>query len=588
MNSSVNSSANSYCIDGIRILRFCGTDAERAKQQAEEILKLTAEEKQTLAIYPLARKNQALLERAIHSTSLPLIAKKAATKAILKIYNESVIRHHRSLDEKYNDRLKVFAEHSKLNPEDLMFALYQPDFLMVLAALTHEKSKPLFLSGMPGCSSAVVRTTNQFSQEPSLTLLRNLDYPAAGHWEKWPTVCFHEPIETHLQNYISVSSLGIHLAGLTGVNESGVGFSLHAHFSKKFSLRGTPIFFLGQELLEGARSIDEAIFICKSFRTIGSWAVNLASARENRAVTVELSDGKTFVREMAPEDPAHSHSNGFQCTEFKKQELHFSGSFFEDVESRKASLEENLAREEGSLPLSEALGVLASHEDYETGIPRIFGNSVSVVTTIQSLAIDLGRNEIHLSARGETPTPLGPFLCIPTDWKKLELALSHPIFTHLDHPFSRNFEDALHCYYQAYCSWHVACDPAETALEHLIRATELLPEDPHLLMQRGYFELILAKTTGHFRAALECYDRALLEKTSLHHEQVARYFRGVCLDLLDQRDLATEEYELLAESTNIDQKLKEKAAKRLKDPYKTAYCQKIVPDLQFVEPLEYI
>jgi len=580
---------NSYCIEGVRILRFCGTDAERAKQQADEITKLSLEEKKLLATHPLARKNQALLERAIHSNMLlPLIAKKAATKAILKIYNESILRHARGLDEKYHERLSVFAEHSGLDPKELMFALYQADFLMVLAALTHEKTKPLFLSGMPGCSSAVVRTTNTRSEEPSLTLLRNLDYPAAGHWEKMQTVCYHEPSETHLQNYVSVSSLGIHLAGVTGVNEAGVGFSLHAHFSKKFSLRGIPIYFLGQEILESARSIDEAIFICKSFKTIGSWAINLASARENRAVTVELSMGKTFVREMSPDDPAHAHSNGFQCEEFKKQELHFSGSFFEDVESRKSALEETLSREEGVLTLQEALGALASHEDYETGIPRIFGNSVSVVTTIQSLAIDLGRKEIHLSVRSETPTPHGPFLCLPFEWKKIPIALSHPIFTSLEHPFSRNFENALHYYYLAYCSWHVACDPAEVALEYLIDATELMPDDPHLLMQRGYFELFLSKTSGHYRAALDCYTRALKQKTSLHHEQVARYFLAVCLDLLNQHDLASEEYQLLAHSMDIDPKLKEKAEKRLKDPYQSAYCQKIVPDLQFVEPLEYI
>ena len=572
----------------MRVFRFCGTDTERSRQHADQVAKLSKEERKTLACHALGYKNQMLLKRALLSQHLiPAVAKKTIVKLALKAYEETVLRHHRGLDGKYSARLETFARHSHISPRELIFALYQPDFLMVLAALAHEKKKPLFLSGMPGCSSAIVRTKNGLNSTPAITLLRNLDYPAAGTWEKWPTVCFHEPSETQLQKYISIASLGIHLSGLTGVNESGVAFSLHAHFSKKFSFRDTPIFFLGQEILESARSIDEAIFICKSFRTIGSWAINLASEKENRAVTIELSDGSVFTREMSAEDPSHAHSNGFQCEEFKEEELHFSGSFFEDVESRKASLEKNLHSDEGWLPLSEALASLANHEDFKTGIPRIFGNTVSVVTTIQSLAIDLGKNEIHLSVRNETPTPLGPFMTIPMDWKKIPIALAHPIFTSLDHPFSKNFEDALHCYYQAYCSWHVLAEPAEKALEYLIHGTEFLPTDPHLLMQRGHFELLLSKTSGHYEAARDCYAGALKEKMSAHHAQVAHYFHAVCLDLLGHHDHALPEYEFLADAVEIDAKLRKKALKRLKSPYKSAYCQKIVPDLQFVEPLEY-
>lgn len=578
---------SAYCINGVRILRLRGTDLERAIAHGEAIGKLTKLERKTLATTPLSTKNQSLIERAIlTNTLLPAFTRKAAATAACKAYEKTILTHHRNLDERFTSRIEAFARHSNVSPRELIFALYQPDFLMVLAALTSEKVSPLFLSGMPGCSSAIVRT----GEEHSLTLLRNLDYPAAGHWERWPTLFFHEPAETRFQNYISVGSLGIHLAGLTGVNESGVAFSLHAHFSKKFSLKGAPIFFLGQELLETARSIDEAIFICKNFLTIGSWAINLVSERENRAVTVELSDGKSFTREMSPDRSVHAHSNGFQCTEFKKQELHFSGSFFEDVESRKASLEKELtlANADDIITLKEALSSLASHQDFETGEQRIFGNSVSVVTTIQSVAFDLKNHEILISSREETPTPLGPYLSVPMDWKKMEVAMAHPVVTSLDHPFSQNFMDALHHYYLAYCSWHVMSEKPEKVLEHLIRATEFLGNDPHLLMQRGYFELLLARTTGHFEAALQCFEKALLEKMSTHHQQVARYFRGACLDLLGNHAEAMDEYTILVSSADIDPKLKKKAEKRLKKPFESQYCQKIVPDLQFVEPLEYL
>jgi hypothetical protein len=576
----------SYLTEGVRIVRLSGTDLERATQHADEIRKLTKEGRDTLALHPLSKKNQSLLERALRSVSaIPNFTKDAAIKAVLKTYEETILTHHRQLEDRYRVRLEAFARHSRLSPRELVFALYQPDFLMVLAALTSEKVSPHFLSGMPGCSSAVVRT----GETGALTLLRNLDYPAAGHWEKWPTVFFHEPSETHYQKYISVGSLGIHLAGLSGANESGIGFSLHAHFSKKISLRGVPIFFLGQEILESARTIDEAVQLCKNFKTIGSWAINLASDRENRAVTVELSDGQSFVREMSPDDPAHAHSNGFQYTEFKKQELHFSGSFLEDVESRKCSLEQDLTVPlEEILSLKQALSALASHRDHETGETRIFGNSVSVVTTIQSLAIDLKNRDIHLSIRKETPTPLGPFLRIPMEWSQLETALASPQLTYLEDSFPEGFLKALHHYHLAYCSWHVKSETPLQALEHLILATEHLPHDPHLWMQRGYFELLLSSAPGHYETALNCFEKALSEKMSLHHRQVARYFQSVCKDLLGRHPEALTEYQLLADATDIDPKLKKRAIKRLKKPFQSKDCQKLVPDLQFVEPLEYV
>ena len=577
---------NAYLTQGVRILRLIGTDEERAITHGEAIDKLSPEEKKTLATHPLAAKNQTLIERAIRTSSfLPNFTKKIVSKTFIKAYEKMILAHYRHLDERYTARLEAFARYSHIPPRELVLALYQPDFLMVLAAIAGERVKTHFLSGMPGCSTGIVRT----GKDQALTLLRNLDYPAAGHWEKWPTVFFHEPAETRFQKYISVGSLGVHLAGLTGVNESGIAFSLHAHFSKKFSMKGTPIFFLGQELLENARSIDEAIFLCKNFHVIGSWAINLASDREGRAVTVELSDGKVFIREMLAEDPAHAHANAFQNPEFMEQELHFSGSFFEDSESRKASLEKNLTYATTEvISMEQALSALASHQDYETGMTRIFGNTVSVITTIQSMAFDLKNNTIYLSAREETPTPLGPYLTIPTEWEKIPSAMAHPIITSLTHPFSANFMDALHSHHLAYCAWHVMNEPAEKVLAHLIHATELIENDPHLLMQRGYFELILARTSGHHHKALECFDRALLEKMSVHHQQVARYFRGACLDLLGDHERAMDEYQLLASTGEIDQKLKEKALKRLSRPYESVYCQKIIPDLQFVEPLEYV
>lgn len=357
---------------------------------------------------------------------------------------------------------------------------------------------------------------------------------------------------------------------------------------KKFSLKGTPIFFLGQEILERARTIDEGIAICSRFRTIGAWAVNLISERENRAVTVELVGGRTHVRESPLDGPVHAHTNGHQAREFKETELHVSGSFAEDVQARKGFLERHLTTGGKPFPsVEEALAILGSHVDPEAGEERVFGNAVSVVTTIQSTAFNLTDGEIHVSSRTESPTGLGPYLTVPTDWTRVASAMESPRWTQPPIRLSRDFVEAVHRYHEAYCAWHMAWEPAERAREHLVQATGLAARDPHLLMQRGYFELMLSGGNTDHRIALECFDRALAEKLSAHHEGLARYFRGVCLDLLGERDEARKEYARVASAERLDQRVEKRAKLRLRKPFTAKDCKGILPDLQFVEPVEY-
>ena len=566
-------------INGIRLIRFRGSREERAIQHGRILASLTHEEQQSLALFPLSTKNQSLIRNATPRMS-------GMRKVAETLYEAFVFQRFALLPKEYRNRLKPFQKASTLSEKRLWLALFQPDLLMALAAVAHDRTRNLFLSGMPGCTSGAISNKD----DSTFLFVRNLDYPAASFWEKWPAVFYHEPTESYSQKYVSIGSVGIHTPGLSGWNESGIAFSLHAHFSKITHASGVPIFFLGEDLMERARTLEEAIRICREFKPIGSWAINLASSKEKKAVTVEIANGTIGVVPM--QDHIMSHSNGFVSDQFKAEEIYFNGAFFQDVRARKHQIHELLQKAaHSSDPLTGALNAISSHVDHTTGETRVYGNTVSLVTTIQSIVMDLAEQSIYLSARHETPTPLGPFLKLPLHWSALNSSDFEEVLVSPSTQHSEEFITAAHAYHQAYVAWQVRGQGskagAEQAHAFLIQATDAQPQDPHLWLQRGYFEMM----HNEVKTALQCFSEGLKYKMSHHYQSVAKYFQAACLDILGSRSEAILIYQgLLAPSSSghgLDPKINKKVQKRLQKPFEAAYCQKIVPDLQFVEPLQY-
>ncbi len=555
-------------IKNIHLVRLKGTHRERAEQHGRLIASLPKEEQKQLAFTPLSKKNQTLIKRATHR--IPGVG-----KLMGGLYEAFVLERFLRLPKVYRERIEPFARASRIPLKKIWLTLYQPDLLMVLAASANPKTRNRFLQGLPGCS-----TVRIFS-EKNTYFLRNLDYPAASYWDTHQAVFFHEPTDPGSQNYVSVSSLGMQISGLTGWNESGIAISLHAHFSKNVSLKGVPVFFLGEEILEKARTLDQAIEFCRNFKTIGSWALNLTSFKENRSVTVEMVRGEIHVR-TPDHDGGIAHSNFFQAPEFQKHELHFSGSFFEDSEARKARMDESAKVLSVDFNWRRALATLGSHLEPNTNELRVYGNVTSVITTIQSCAFDPIEDCIYLSVRQETPTGLGPYLKIPRDFSKLDPS-GEPQMVDLDLNLSASFLRALHLYHQAYVSYQVKSEDAKVAHAYLIQATEAHPKDPHLLMQRGYFELM----DHQAKEAWACFDRALQEPLSAHLYQVALYFRAAANDLLGSRESAIKDYQTILGFKTVDERLGVRAKKRLNRPFTWNSCKRIEPDLQFVEPINY-
>ena len=553
-------------IDGVKMIRLHGTREERAIQHGNFIRALSESQKTRLPMGPLAQKNQYLLKRA------------GFPHFLSRIY-EFIIEHHwKRLPTQDKALLEPFIAATGLNATELKRALFQPDYLMVLAALATDKVKGLFLEGMPGCTAGSFIPKNGHSSY----FFRNLDYPIASYWELMNTVFYHEASDS--QSYINVAALGMHTAGLTGWNESGIMFSLNAHFSKKISLRGRPVFFLGDEIMRNAHSLAEVIEICKNFKTIGSWVFIVSSFEEKKSIAIELSDGKVWVRDS--ENGNLCHANGFMNPEFQKNTLHFPQSVLQDLYIRKNRMDQILKNFPETPLLSEVLQTLGDHHDPMSDATRICGNTISVITTVQSVVFSPNEKCFYLSSRKESPTGLGPYLKLPNQFDKIDSATLTQKPIEPSFSYSENFKLALREFHKAYVNWQVDHLGIDNTLLHLRNAKEHLPHDPSLLIQLGYFEL----KSKNYTEANACFQKVLEsenEKTTFL-SSLCHYFLGNSHDLLGLREAALKHYQSCISQKYTDIKLKQKAKKKIKAPFAEKNLEKLTPDLQFIEPVEYI
>ena len=273
-------------VRGVRVMNLYGTQAEMAAQHG------------------------AFVRGHLDETALPFFARKIdnaiAQSYIMKDFPELVGPARGAIDalvglplrEKLGREeravLAAFAKASGFDRLDTLKAFTIPDVGQWLVTSIFQGNKAVTSifgeADSFGCSSAILPLSS------GLIHARNLDYESYRIFDRNPTVIFFHPDQG--QDYVGVTSFGLHTAGITGTNASGLSLDLHQTFVAPASQLGTPIVLVTERVLREARTLDEAIAMLQSARYAGSWAVVLSSARERRAAVVEVSSEGTFVREM--------------------------------------------------------------------------------------------------------------------------------------------------------------------------------------------------------------------------------------------------------------------------------------------------
>ncbi|MDO6761153.1 C45 family peptidase [Tamlana sp. 2_MG-2023] len=174
-----------------------------------------------------------------------------------------------------------------------------------------------------GCSSFAA--WGDKSEDGSLIIGRNFDFYAGDDFSKDKIVSFISPTTGY--KFMSVSWAGM-IGVVSGMNEHGLTVTINAGKSKVPLIAKTPISIVNREILQYATNIEEAIAIAKKREVFVSESIFVGSAKDNKAVIIEVSPDNFGVYEVENTNQLicsnHFQSNAY--AEDKNNQKHITES----------------------------------------------------------------------------------------------------------------------------------------------------------------------------------------------------------------------------------------------------------------------
>ncbi|MDB2463166.1 C45 family peptidase, partial [Algibacter sp.] len=174
-----------------------------------------------------------------------------------------------------------------------------------------------------GCSSFAA--WGDKTEDGSLIIGRNFDFYAGDDFAKEKIISFVNPTDGY--KFMSVSWAGF-IGVVSGMNEHGLTVTINAGKSKIPVIAKTPISILNREILQYASTIDEAIAIAKKRKVFVSESIFIGSAKDKRAITIEVSPKNFGVYEV-------ENSNQLICSN------HFQSDAYKDDKKNIKHIEES-------------------------------------------------------------------------------------------------------------------------------------------------------------------------------------------------------------------------------------------------------
>ncbi|MCX7551446.1 C45 family autoproteolytic acyltransferase/hydolase [Xanthomarina sp. F2636L] len=165
-----------------------------------------------------------------------------------------------------------------------------------------------------GCSSFAA--WGDKTEDGKLIIGRNFDFYAGDDFAKDKIISFVKPTKGY--NFMSVTWAGM-IGVVSGMNNQGLTVTINAGKSDIPWVAKTPISILTREILQYASNIEEAIAIAKKRQVFVSESILVGSAKDNKAVTIEVSPKNFGVYEVENSNQLIC-SNHFQSEAYANDE----------------------------------------------------------------------------------------------------------------------------------------------------------------------------------------------------------------------------------------------------------------------------
>jgi hypothetical protein len=351
----------------------------------------------------------------------------------------------------------------------------------------------LTAAAQPACSTAVV--WGAASRAGVLRHARNFDFPGIGVWDAGPSLVLCAPTDGHRYGFIATR--GADVPAVTVFNEAGLVITTHTRFHHAVRFDGATIVDVVHEIARRATTLAEAIAIAGRRPSASTWGVAVSSAREARAVVLELNGDRLAVVEPAAGDEQLVCCNRYRHPSMRDGEVAASPAWAAHTEAREASLRAGLAaaRSAGGADVEALARMLVARVDPsdESGSVRLLGGVVGQAAQVQSVVIEPTTRTLWLGT-GAAPVGEGRWLRVRWDWDgapgawQVDDAAPAGLGVTVDDAFALPRHPAADAVARAQIVEHEHHDPEATAAA-LAAAIELAPGDPSLRLAMTWVEL---------------------------------------------------------------------------------------------------
>jgi len=380
--------------DPIRIILVKGSDRQIGRQHAEQLGDKIAQGMAPFYTSFFDRVTKPPGLSLWENLGLNVLLKGMDTLLIQKLISQ--------IPQSFKERMAGIAEVSGVKEDTLLKAFILPDLLPMLQAYLVRMKPHLGASvAFPqmGCSSFVAKG-KKFIQG------RNLDFPGVAYWDRYPVLQVIRPKDK--LSYIAISSAGVPLGGISGVNELGISVALHQHYSTHTDRGGVLPFVVSERILSEARTLEQALSLIQSHALASSWAFVVADAQSQNAFIYEGTPQISGVRWLKEEGNLLTHSNYFQSRECRSQDYATTDRMNWDNFWRRETLDRILRSNLEELSAELAISAISDHTDGFWKEEKTINRTVSQVYNIQSYVIDFSDQKLFV-AEGNCPIHLQRF-----------------------------------------------------------------------------------------------------------------------------------------------------------------------------------
>jgi hypothetical protein len=265
-------------------------------------------------------------------------------------------------------------------------------------------------AAQPACSTVVV--WGAASEGGVLRHARNFDFPGNGVWDAAPALVLCAPVRG--VRYGFAATRGVDAPAVSAWNEAGLTFTSHTRFHRDVRWGGAAIVDLMHALASRAETLADAVAIARERPSSSTWGICVSSARERRALVLELRGGAVEVVTPAAGAELLTCANRYRHPSMHAGEATASHAWAMHSDARERRLRELASA--GAADAAALCRMLGDRIDPAApGVVRRVGGVLAQAINVHAIVVEPDAQAVHLAV-GPAPSVDGPWLRVAWRW----------------------------------------------------------------------------------------------------------------------------------------------------------------------------